>query len=279
MEVTNQVLSSGTTVPEPETGTDISAPAARDPQLFVLELGLTPYDEAWALQKRAAAARVSGELTEDLLIVVQHPPVVTLGRSTKPGHLLATPERLEALGIALRDVERGGDVTIHEPGQLVAYPIIDLKRHRKDLHWYLRQIEEGVIRALGTFGLECGRVPGLTGVWRGDDPISRRKLASIGVHARDWVTWHGVALNVCNDLSTFDFTVPCGIDGVSMGTVARECASAGLPTPSYDDVEGAVVAAFADVFALVPRTLSAGDNDPELQTVCAALQIPTAHAA
>jgi len=101
--------------------------------LYTLDLGLTPYDDAWALQKRAAAARISGALDEDLLILVQHPPVVTLGRSTKPAHLLATPQYLEAQGIQLRDVERGGDVTVHEPGQLVAYPIIDLKRHRKDL--------------------------------------------------------------------------------------------------------------------------------------------------
>lgn len=273
----SQVMSPETRVTEPETRQVTPQPAPRDPQLFVLDLGLTPYDDAWALQKRAAAARISGELPEDLLIVVQHPPVVTLGRSTKPGHLLATPERLESLGIALRDVERGGDVTIHEPGQLVLYPIVDLKRHRKDLHWYLRQIEEGIIRGLATFGLECGRVPGLTGVWRGEDPIARRKLASIGVHARDWVTWHGVALNVCNDLSTFDFTVPCGIDGVSMGTVARECASAGLPVPDYEDVQHAVVHALADVFALVPKALSGCDDDAELEQVCAALHIRHGH--
>ena len=220
--------------------------------LYTLDLGLTPYDTAWALQKRAAAARISGELPEDLLILVEHPPVVTLGRSTKPGHLLASAEVLEGRGIQVREVERGGDVTIHEPGQLVAYPIIDLKRHKKDLHWYLRQIEEAVIRGLATFGLECGRVEGLTGVWRTRDDGSRVKLASIGVHARDWVTWHGVALNVANDLATFDHTVPCGIDGVTMSTVARECERAGCPVPTIAQVSTAVEEGVANVFSL-PR--------------------------
>lgn len=228
--------------------------------LYTLDLGLTPYDEAWALQKRAAAARISGVLAEDLLILVQHPPVVTLGRSTKPGHLLATPEYLEAQGIQLRDVERGGDVTVHEPGQLVAYPIIDLKRHKKDLHWYLRQIEEAVIHGLASFGLETGRVPGLTGVWR-DDRHGRRKLASIGVHARDWVTWHGVALNVDNDLRTFEHTVPCGIDGVTMSTVARECAMAGAPVPSYAAVQQSLVGAMAAEFSLTATPLPLSHPD------------------
>ena len=218
--------------------------------LYTLDLGLTPYDDAWALQKRAAAARISGALPEDLLILVQHPPVVTLGRSTKPGHLLASPAYLESRGIQVREVERGGDVTIHEPGQLVAYPIVDLKRHKKDLHWYLRQVEEVVIRALATFGLDTHRVDGLTGVWHTRANGQRVKLASIGVLARDWVTWHGVALNVHNDLATFDHTVPCGIDGVTMTTVARECARRAVPVPAFATVETAVALAMAEVFAL-----------------------------
>ena len=223
-------------------------------QLYGLDLGLTPYDVAWGIQKRAAAARISGELDQDLLILVQHPPVVTLGRSTKPGHLLATAEYLAACGVQLRDVERGGDVTIHEPGQLVAYPIIDLKRHKQDLHWYLRQVEEAVIVALRTFALETSRVPGLTGVWR-EDAAGRRKLASIGVHAKDWVTWHGVALNVVNDLSTFAHTVPCGIDGVEMSTVARECAAAGRDAPTIEAMSEAVACAVAEVFSLSRQPL------------------------
>lgn len=213
--------------------------------LVVRDLGLVDYDEAWALQKTTAAARISGEEPDDVLLIVQHPPVVTLGRSTKPGHLLASPAMLSANGVTLRDVERGGDVTVHEPGQLVVYPIIDLKQHTQDLHWYLRQVEEAVIRALATFGLSTGRQPGQTGVWR-----DGRKLASIGVHARDWVTWHGVALNVENDLRTFDFVVPCGIAGVQMTTVARELVASHRAYPGIAAVQSALMTAFADVFSL-----------------------------
>jgi len=213
--------------------------------LYVLDLGLVDYDEAWTLQKRAAAARITGSLDEDLLILCEHPPIVTLGRSTKAGNLLATPEFLASRGILLRDVERGGDVTIHEPGQLVAYPIIDLKRHRKDLHWYLRQVEAAIIHALGEVGLLGDRVAGLTGVWH-----DGRKLASIGVHARDWVTWHGVALNVENNLSTFDHVVPCGIDQVTMTTVARECERAGIAVPSMKMLRDAVSQGMAATFSL-----------------------------
>lgn len=231
--------------------------------LYILDLGLTPYDVAWGLQKRAALARSAGTLDQDLLILVQHPPVVTLGRSTKPGNLLATPEYLASRGVELRDVERGGDVTIHEPGQLVAYPIVDLKRHKQDLHWYLRQVEESIIVALRTFGLETGRVPGLTGVWR-DDPAGRRKLASIGVHARDWVTWHGVALNVENDLSTFDHVVPCGIDQVQMTTVERECVAAGVRVPSFVEVSAAVADGVASVFGLALSPATFPDIDAML---------------
>lgn len=212
--------------------------------LDVRDLGLMPYDDAWALQREVARQRISGEEPEDVLLLVQHPPVVTLGRSTKPGHLLAPAALLEAQGIQVREVERGGDVTIHEPGQLVAYPIIDLKRHKRDLHWYLRQVEEAIIVALASLGLDAGRVEGLTGVWR-----EGRKLASIGVHAKDWVTWHGVALNVENDLATFAHVVPCGIDQVEMTTVAREFARAGhREGPSMAVVANAVAEGFGQCF-------------------------------
>lgn len=213
--------------------------------LRVRDLGLMAYDDAWALQRSTAAARIGGEEPHDVLLLVQHHAVVTLGRSTKPGNLLASPALLAANDVELREVERGGDVTVHEPGQLVAYPIVDLKRHKQDLHWYLRQVEESIIRALASFELESGRQPGQTGVWR-----EGRKLASIGVHARDWVTWHGVALNVENDLRTFDFVVPCGIDGVQMTTVARELVASHRVYPGFDPIKAAVVAAFADVFDL-----------------------------
>jgi lipoate-protein ligase B len=178
-------------------------------------------------------------------LLVEHPPVVTLGRSSKDGHLLASRELLASRGIELFDVERGGDVTFHGPGQLVGYPIIDLKRHRQDLHWYLRTLEAALIDALAEFGITAERNVGFTGVW-----TQGRKIASIGVHARNWVTWHGFALNVTTDLSYFDVMVPCGIEAVTMTSIARELVG---NTPEMSRVESAAIAALAAAFTLTPR--------------------------
>jgi lipoyl(octanoyl) transferase len=220
-------------------------------QLLVTDLGTVPYADALALQRAVARARISGEIDQDLLLLVEHPPVVTLGRSSKERHLLATPALLAARGVELFEVERGGDVTFHGPGQLVGYPIVDLKRHKQDLHWYLRQVEEALIRAMAPLGIVGDRNTGFTGVWtRG------RKLASIGVHARDWVTWHGFALNVTTDLAYFDLIVPCGIAAVEMTSVARELKT---PDDSRRSLEHAVrdrvADAFCDVFELELATL------------------------
>src|SRR5918993_1390458 len=213
------------------------------PQLLVSDLGAMPYGDALPLQRAVARARIAGELGEDLLLLVEHPPVVTLGRSSKERHLLASPAVLAARGVELFEVERGGDVTFHGPGQLVGYPIIDLKRHKQDLHWYLRQVEEALIRAVAPLGIVGERSAGYTGVW-----TQGRKLASIGVHARDWVTWHGFALNVTTDLAYFDLIVPCGIDGVVMTSVERELGVA----PDAGQVERTIASAFAEVFRLNP---------------------------
>jgi lipoyl(octanoyl) transferase len=219
------------------------------PQLLVCDLGTMAYAEALGLQRAVAKARISGELDEDLLLLVEHPPVVTLGRSFKERHLLASPALLANRGVELFEVERGGDVTFHGPGQLVGYPIVDLKRHKRDLHWYLRQVEEALIRSIASFGLAGERRAGLTGVW-----TEGRKLASIGVHARDWVTWHGFALNVTTDLRYFDLIVPCGIDAVEMSSIGRELERRGGDAPDADAllamVKANVGAAFGDVFAL-----------------------------
>lgn len=220
-------------------------------ELLVVDMGLIAYDQAHVFQRAAARLRVRGEIAEDLLILCEHPAVVTTGRSTKSGNLKANAELLSAHGIELRDVERGGDVTIHEPGQLVGYPVIDLKRHSQDLHWYLRQLEEAIIVSLAAFGLNAGRSAGQTGVW-----IDGRKLASIGVHARDWVTSHGFALNAFNTLETFQWIVPCGIADVTMTTVRKECAIAGIPVPTPVALRDATVAAFAQVFKLSARRAS-----------------------
>ena len=218
--------------------------------LWVCDLGLVEYDEALGLQRAVARARIAGDIPQDVLLLCEHPPVVTLGRSSKADHLLLSEQALAARGIALREAERGGDVTLHAPGQLVGYPIVDLKRHRQDLHWYLRQVEQGLIDAMAALGLPTGRRDGLTGVW-----VDDRKLASIGVHARDWVTWHGFALNVTTDLSLFEVMVPCGIAGVTMTSVARERPMA---TPSGPDVRSAVADGLAAVFGLAPVPVARG---------------------
>jgi lipoate-protein ligase B len=219
-------------------------------EFLVFDMGLRSYAEALSFQREVAAARIAKRIPHDVLLLVEHPPVITLGRSTKPGNLLATQEMLAARGVELFEVERGGDVTFHGPGQLVGYPIVDLTEHRQDLHWYLRQVEEVMIRAVSPFGVRAERVTGKTGIW-----TNGRKLASIGVHARQWVTWHGFALNVSTDLSYFDLMVPCGLPGVDMTSVERELlegAERGVclaPSPALgEEVREATVDAFGQVF-------------------------------
>jgi len=226
--------------------------------LHVVDLGVMPYADALALQRGVAAARLDGRIADDVLLVVEHPPVITLGRSTKAGNLLASAEQLAARGVELFDVERGGDVTFHGPGQLVGYPIVNLTRHKQDLHWYLRELEEVVIGALATCGIGARRLHGKTGVW-----VHDRKIASIGVHVRQWVTWHGFALNVTTDLSYFDLMIPCGIQDVVMTSVERELlehatGACMAPSPTlFDDVRERTVAAFAARFSLTPQPLAA----------------------
>ena len=237
-------LDGWTAEPPQDSAVGQSGGQAVKPSLLVQRLGPTPYAQALEYQRAVARARISGEIADDVLLLVEHPPVVTLGRSSKERHLLASPEMLAVRGIELFDVERGGDVTFHGPGQLVGYPIIDLKQHRRDLHWYLRTLEAALIDALAEFGIPAERNPGFTGVWtRG------RKIASIGVHARNWVTWHGFALNVSTDLSYFDVIVPCGIEAVTMTSMEREIGNP--PEPSR--VEAAVTAALASAFELTSR--------------------------
>lgn len=217
-------------------------------ELWTVPLGRVAYEEALELQRHAARDRISGALPQDVLLLVEHPPVVTLGRASKGKHLIASPEFLRSKGVELFEVERGGDVTFHGPGQLVGYPIIDLKRHRLDLHWYLRKIEEALISTLADYDIVAERNPSFTGVW-----TKGKKIASIGVHARDWVTWHGFALNVTTDLSYFDLMIPCGIDGVVMTSIAREL---GTEDISAHDVIERVSAKFAAAFDLTPVVTS-----------------------
>jgi lipoyl(octanoyl) transferase len=186
-------------------------------RLSVRDLGRQAYGPIWDLQRELARQRLSGELGDDVLLLVEHEPVVTLGRGTRGDSLPLAPAELAGRGIEVHEVERGGDVTYHGPGQLVGYPIFDLRNHREDLHWYLRTLETALVRALDALGIPAGAIPGLTGVWTRD-----RKIASIGIHVKQWVTYHGFALNVTTDLSYFDLIVPCGIRDVVMTSVAME---------------------------------------------------------
>ena len=212
----------------------------------LVEPGRVPYDQALAWQRTLAQARIDGRLEEDLLLLLEHPPVVTLGRTAHEANVLR-PEGLDVVA-----VERGGDVTFHGPGQLVGYPIFDLREppFRQDLHWFLRTLEEALIVALAELGIAAGRNAGLTGVWTGG-----RKIASIGIHVKQWVTWHGFALNVTTDLAQFERIVPCGIKDVEMTSVERE-----TKAPDTEDMWAhtldAVVHGFEDAFgvkATAPR--------------------------
>jgi lipoate-protein ligase B len=210
--------------------------------LRVEDLGLRAYGETLELQRELRRRRISGELAEDVLLLVEHPPVVTLGRGSRATSLPLAPAQLERRGIEVFEVERGGDVTLHAPGQLVGYPILDLRQHREDLHWYLRSLEDALIQALGGLDIEADRNPGRTGVW-----TAGRKIASIGIHVKQWVTLHGFALNVATDLDFFDLIVPCGIPQVVMTSVAAELIREADPT-LMPTVRDRVVSAFADVF-------------------------------
>jgi len=216
-------------------------------ELWVANLGTVPYEEALELQRALARERISGAIPEDMLLLMEHPPVVTLGRATKAANLISSAEFLASRGVDLFEVERGGDVTFHGPGQLVGYPIIDLKRHKLDLHWYLRQVEEALIQTLAAYSIPAERNVGFTGVW-----TQGRKIASIGVHARDWVTWHGFALNVTTDLSYFDLIVPCGIDGVTMTSIEKEIdrSDSQLPQATVEATSEMAARVFGELFDL-----------------------------
>ncbi len=206
------------------------------------DLGRRPYAEALEFQRELRRRRAEGELDHDVLLLTEHPPVVTLGRGTRPTSMPYPAALLERRGVEVFEVERGGDVTFHGPGQLVGYPIVDLTGHRRDLHWYLRRLEDSLISAIERLGVPAGRNPGLTGVW-----TAGRKIASIGIHVKQWVTLHGFALNVATDLSWFDLIVPCGIEQVVMTSLAEELLREDR-TALEREARQAVTEAFAELF-------------------------------
>ena len=184
--------------------------------MLFCRLGTVDYAEAHRLQEALQGKRVRREVG-DIVLLLEHPPVLTMGRSANAQHVLAAPEILAARGVQVHEVGRGGDVTYHGPGQLVAYPIIDLKPDRKDVRKYVASLEETMIRTCSNFGLAAGRVEGLNGAWIGD-----RKVGAVGVRISRWVTMHGLALNVNSDLRQFEMIVPCGIQDKGVTSLSAE---------------------------------------------------------
>lgn len=228
--------------------------------IALVNLGRVPYAAALALQHRIVDAHKRGA-GSDTLLLLEHPPVFTLGRSARPEHILASPEFLSQVGIEVHRVERGGDVTYHGPGQLVGYPILDLRRYRMDVGWYVRSLEEVLIRTLAGYGLAGHRAgldpsgrrdPRLVGVWIENptsDPTGRRvrpeaKLAQIGARIEGWITYHGFALNVAPNMEHFRFIVPCGIPDKPVTSLEL---ALGRPIP-MDEVRARVASAFSEVF-------------------------------
>jgi len=207
-------------------------------EILVHRRGTVPYTEAWELQRHLAERRRRDEIG-DVLLLLEHPPVYTRGRRSQPEELPMGAEWYEAQGIEVLDTDRGGLVTYHGPGQLVAYPIVQLRGYGGDVHEYVRGLEQTMIRALGEAGVRASLIEGLTGVW-----VGTRKIGSIGLHVSRGVTTHGLAINVNNDLQPFEWVVPCGIEGVSMTSLSREL-GAEQDMGAFAD---AVVTAYAGVF-------------------------------
>jgi lipoyl(octanoyl) transferase len=213
---------------------------------YLIEPGMVPYREAWELQRSLAAAVSQGAIPETVLLL-EHPPVVTLGRRTSPDELRDVP-------VEIVETDRGGKSTYHAPGQLVCYPILDLKRHGKDVKKYVRDLEEALIQTLAAFELDGARLEGLTGVWLQSPP---RKIASIGVHVSRWVTTHGYALNVDLDPAPFsDWITACGLEDAAFTTMAREL---GRPL-TVDEVRPAAARALGEVFGLAFEAVPAEDG-------------------
>ncbi len=205
----------------------------------LVNLGRTPYLEAWEIQRAVAEAVASGD-APDTILLLEHPPVITLGRRTEAGELHVPPDA----DIEIVETDRGGKSTYHGPGQLVCYPIFDLTRHGQDVKKYCSDLEEALIRTMAPFGIQAARIEGLTGIWLESPP---RKIASIGVHISKWVTTHGYALNVDLDPAPFtEWITACGIEDAQFTTMAREV---GRPV-SIDEVKPHAAAALANVFGL-----------------------------
>ncbi len=243
-------------------------------ELLVFDLGLVEYGAAWELQRRVAAARKAGAIP-DVLLLCEHPHVITLGRSGKISNLRVPEEMLRRMGVSFFETNRGGDITYHGPGQLVGYPILNLADIRRDVAWYVRSLEEAMIRATGEFGIASKRVSGRTGVWVDVPAYSvteeeakeaievkdEEKLAAIGVHLSRWVTSHGFAYNVSTDLRYFDLIVPCGIAGKRPTSLEKLL---GRPV-ALNEAAPRIAARLGELFGLVPRPCGCDDLEAMLR--------------
>ena len=218
-------------------------------QLLVVDLGRTKYAEAWELQKKIFSARLEQRIG-DVLLLTEHDPVFTLGKGANENHLLANESELNEKKIDMFWIDRGGDVTFHGPGQIVGYPILDLNQHYLDIHRYLRDIEEMIIRTLNDYGIAAGREKEFTGVW-----VKNEKIAALGVKVSKWITMHGFALNVNTDLSFFDRIIPCGIfhKGVTSLHNVLETSIA------ITEVHKHLVKHFSQIFSLEVKQISKED--------------------
>ncbi|HNV01704.1 MAG TPA: lipoyl(octanoyl) transferase LipB [Vicinamibacterales bacterium] len=215
--------------------------------LAVRRLGVVRYGDGLALQQALVEQRAAGEI-DDTLVLLQHPHVLTLGAKAAQSrsHVLATPQRLEELGVELHETGRGGDVTYHGPGQIVGYPILNLKPDRCDVHRYVRDLEEVMIRVTAAYGFRAARIPGLTGAW-----VGAEKIGAIGVRLQRWITSHGFAFNVSTNLDFFRLIVPCGISDRGVTSLER-LAGRAIPVA---EVEDRVIREFASVFSRRPREI------------------------
>src|SRR6202049_45026 len=233
---------------------------------YIVDVGLIGYAEAWELQKCLVVARKAGVI-DDVLLLCEHLHVITLGRNGKRDHLLASEEVLRQKGVEFHSSDRGGDITYHGPGQIVGYPILNLGAVRKDVVWYVRMLEEVMIRATAEFGITAERVTGKTGIWvRGTSDsngpaVTEEKLGAIGVHLSRWVTSHGFAYNVSTDLRYFDLIVPCGIAGRKATSLEKILGRA----VTRQEVVQPVIRNFGEVFGLEMRETSRDDLLAQLQ--------------
>ncbi|UCE66752.1 MAG: lipoyl(octanoyl) transferase LipB [Candidatus Zixiibacteriota bacterium] len=215
--------------------------SGKSKKMVSVDLGRTDYKTAWDLQKKLVELRYKNEIP-DVLLFTEHNPVITMGRAGTSGNLLCSPEELKMRNVELYEIERGGDVTFHGPGQLVIYPVLDLNRHGRDLHRYLRNLEKTIIMVLKEYGIEATIKEGLTGVW-----ADNHKLAAIGVAVSRWIAYHGAALNVNTDLDYFGLITPCGITEYPVGSMK----SALGHEVAINDVKNRVESSFADIFDYV----------------------------